>query len=167
MESILDLATGNRLPLPICQSSLSCKRYELYPTCATTPHILAPSHPEPVAECLRLNACFHRHTRTHTHTHTPDGNESMSDLFQQRHVVIRPLSPAFHISNWQRRQMKPNETKRHQRHQRHKMTPATPSTPNDTPALMTHILHGINSGSCHGESFALAHLSELHLRAKR
>ena len=77
----------------------------------TPPHFLAPSRSELVAECLRLNACFHRHTRTHTHTHTPDGNESMSDLFQQRHVVIRPLSPAFHISNWQRRQMKPNETK--------------------------------------------------------
>ena len=92
----------------------------------------------PAAECLLPHA--RTHTHTHTRTHTPDGNESTSDLFQQRHVVIRPLSPAFHISNWQRRQMKPNETKRHQRHQRHKMTPdETIHTKRQTSANDTHI----------------------------
>ena len=83
------LPRGIVCPCPLVRAPFPAKDMNCIPPARAPPHILAPSHPEPA--CLRRNTGgglpLLPHARTRTHIH--NGNESMSDLCQQRHVVIR------------------------------------------------------------------------------
>ena len=95
------LPRGIVCPCPFVRAPSPCKEMNCIPPARAPPHILAPSHPEPVAECRRRIAPAS--TRTHTHIHK--GNESMPDLCNSkgmsRHSVIRPSPRAIYISKSQ------------------------------------------------------------------